>query len=347
MFVSWCAYQAGILNSVVPRYAYCPSGVEWYRERKKYYSRSGGYTPKIGDTVFFWNTSAGVVGHTGIVTNVTSSTITTIEGNSSDGVYSRTYNKTNTYIHGYGNNGGTEIGQETKPTTGEINSAILKKGVSLLRSCNVTVNYNSSTQSYVVPSIPKDVTFELNKECKFTIIPNVTFTAKVSSTTHMYEDADAMATFNIVNGKPTSESIDIAGVIANITSGLDKDAQEYVNIIDSLSVSVDTGAGKVTWSVSKNKLEVSYTLKTDVYVTDNYSQSFSYSYKITIEIPDDTGGLWDSVYETLTDFIDVIVDEKETIIVFVIIAVIAVSIISGGGLASIFSALSKVAWSLI
>ena len=96
---------------------------------------------------------------------------------------------------------------------------------------------------------------------------------------------------------------------------------------------MDTGAGKFTLSVSKNKLEVSYTLKTDVYVTDNYSQSFSYSYKITIEIPDDTGGLWDSVYETLTDFIDVIVDEKETIIVFVIIAVIAVSIISGGGLA--------------
>lgn len=81
MFVSWCAYQAGIIGLKVPKYAYCPYGVMDYRARGKYYSSGGGYTPRIGDTIFFWNISEGVVGHTGIVVGVTATEVETIEGN--------------------------------------------------------------------------------------------------------------------------------------------------------------------------------------------------------------------------------------------------------------------------
>jgi len=31
MFVSWCANQAGILNSIVPKYALCSAGANWYK----------------------------------------------------------------------------------------------------------------------------------------------------------------------------------------------------------------------------------------------------------------------------------------------------------------------------
>ena len=119
--------------------------MEWYRQRNKFKSRSGGYTPKVGDTVFFWNTSAGRVGHTGIVTEVTDSMVTTIEGNASDGVHSRIYNRTNIYIHGYGDNGGVQTVTPEEPEEEEINDAILKKAVSFLRASNVPVKYNAST----------------------------------------------------------------------------------------------------------------------------------------------------------------------------------------------------------
>ena len=106
-FVSWCAKQAGILETTVPRFAYCPYGVNAYRNKGKFYSRSGGYTPKPGDTIFFWNSVDRVVGHTGIVISVTSTTVTTIEGNARDAVRKKTYSRSNTYIHGYGSNDGT------------------------------------------------------------------------------------------------------------------------------------------------------------------------------------------------------------------------------------------------
>ena len=89
MFVSWCAYQAGILNTTVPRYSYTPTGAAWYRNRGKYHKRSSGYTPKVGDTVFFFDPSKGRIAHTGIVTNITSTVVYTIEGNASDGVIER------------------------------------------------------------------------------------------------------------------------------------------------------------------------------------------------------------------------------------------------------------------
>ena len=81
-----------------PRYAYCPYGVNDYRAKGKFYSRSGGYTPSIGDTIFFWNSADGVVGHTGIVIDVTPTEVVTIEGNATDAVRQKRYNRTNTYI---------------------------------------------------------------------------------------------------------------------------------------------------------------------------------------------------------------------------------------------------------
>ena len=46
--------------------------------------------------------TGGEIGHTGIVVEVTSSTIVTVEGNSSNQVKKNTYNRSNGYIAGYG-----------------------------------------------------------------------------------------------------------------------------------------------------------------------------------------------------------------------------------------------------
>ena len=114
-FVSWCAYQAGILNTTVPKYHYTPTGAAWYRNRGKYHKRSTGYRAKSGDVVFFFDPSKGRIGHTGIVVRSTNDFIYTIEGNASDGVLERYYSRTDSYIDGYGENGGSAVEPPNPP----------------------------------------------------------------------------------------------------------------------------------------------------------------------------------------------------------------------------------------
>lgn len=50
MFVSWCADVAGVSTSVVPKHCFTPTGLQWFKDRGRAYSRStvakGNYTPK-------------------------------------------------------------------------------------------------------------------------------------------------------------------------------------------------------------------------------------------------------------------------------------------------------------
>lgn len=104
MFVSWCASQAGILGSLVPRYSWCASGASWYRARGRYRTRTSGYRPLPGDIIFYSHGSDYY--HTGIVEYVNGNEVHTIEGNTSDAVRRRTYDISNSNINGYGLNGG-------------------------------------------------------------------------------------------------------------------------------------------------------------------------------------------------------------------------------------------------
>lgn len=87
MFVSWCADQVGIPRTTIPKFAWTPSGYEWFRRRGQ--GRRVGRTTtglKPGDIVFYWSRSTGRIGHVGIVYKVVSKTrVVTIEGNTSGG----------------------------------------------------------------------------------------------------------------------------------------------------------------------------------------------------------------------------------------------------------------------
>ena len=105
-FISWCASQAGIPSSIVPRLGNCGTLTDWYQSRSIYYSRSSGYVPKPGDMVFF-NWSGGTSAqHIGIVTGVSGDNLYTIEGNTcGDEGYmcdGRTRGLNASYVLGYG-----------------------------------------------------------------------------------------------------------------------------------------------------------------------------------------------------------------------------------------------------
>ena len=102
VFVDWCFFKA--YGPIEGQRIQCQSGDLGAAcvYSAQYYQQKGRYdkTPKIGDQVFF--NAGGTIGHTGIVVEVTESTIVTVEGNSSDQVKKNTYNRSNSYIAGYG-----------------------------------------------------------------------------------------------------------------------------------------------------------------------------------------------------------------------------------------------------
>lgn len=100
-FVSWVANQNGYIDSgVIPKFAYCPTGIEWFKSKNQWQSR--GYTPKAGHIIFFDWDNDGVSDHVGIVEKVEGTTVYTIEGNSSDAVKRQSYPIGSQLIQGYG-----------------------------------------------------------------------------------------------------------------------------------------------------------------------------------------------------------------------------------------------------
>ncbi len=99
IFVSWCADQAGFIQSgIIPKYESCSIGVSWFESKNQFHREGTGYTPQPGDIVFF-GPSGGT--HTGIVISADANNIHTIEGNTSDEVAERDHARTSK-IYGYG-----------------------------------------------------------------------------------------------------------------------------------------------------------------------------------------------------------------------------------------------------
>ena len=101
-FVSWCANECGYIdNGVIPKYAGCVNGVQWFRDRGQW--ADGSAEPVPGMIIFFdWDSPDGPSGpqdgesdHTGIVWKVEDGRVYTIEGNSGDSC------RTNSYPLGY------------------------------------------------------------------------------------------------------------------------------------------------------------------------------------------------------------------------------------------------------
>lgn len=116
-FVAWCANQAGVSTSVIPRIGNCASMVNWFSKRGRYFPKSG-FTPKAGDLIFFnWN-GGSTAKHIGIVTGVKGNEVYVIEGNTGSSVgyraEAKTRKKNASYILGYArpayNDGSTYVG---------------------------------------------------------------------------------------------------------------------------------------------------------------------------------------------------------------------------------------------
>ncbi len=89
VFVCWCAHEAGIPEDVIPRFAYCPNGVTFYKNAGRYTEKCGDV--RKGDIVFFNWYGKNTASHLGLVLSVENGKIRTVEGNKSDEVKICTY----------------------------------------------------------------------------------------------------------------------------------------------------------------------------------------------------------------------------------------------------------------
>lgn len=106
MFVSWCANEAEIPTTVIPKHASCDVGMNWFLNNGRWnYSKAygGTYTPVPSDIVYFgFKGSTGFDStHVGIIYKVDSQNIYVLEGNSSAKVQTVSYALESAYILGY------------------------------------------------------------------------------------------------------------------------------------------------------------------------------------------------------------------------------------------------------
>ena len=104
-FVSWCANECGYIDTgVIPKYAGCVNGVQWFKDRSQW--MDGSAEPAPGMFIFFdWddeNGQDGLSDHTGIVEKVENGRVYTIEGNSGDSVRQNSYPVGHYEVLGYG-----------------------------------------------------------------------------------------------------------------------------------------------------------------------------------------------------------------------------------------------------
>lgn len=106
-FVSWCANECGYIDAgVIPKFAGCINGVNWFKERGQWADNSAEPTP--GMIIFFdWDKEEtggpdGLSDHVGIVEKVENGRVYTIEGNSGDSCRQKSYPLGYYQILGYG-----------------------------------------------------------------------------------------------------------------------------------------------------------------------------------------------------------------------------------------------------
>ena len=104
-FVSWCANECGYIDTgVIPQYAGCVNGVQWFKDRGQW--MDGSAEPAPGMIIFFdWddeNGQDGLSDHTGIVEKVENGRVYSIEGNSGDSVRQNSYPVGHYEVLGYG-----------------------------------------------------------------------------------------------------------------------------------------------------------------------------------------------------------------------------------------------------
>lgn len=169
IFVTWCKAMAGIGTSIIPHFASCDVGKNWFEKKGQYKlakAYGGTYTPVKGDVIFFSSKRTQTDStHVGIVTGVSGSTVNTIEGNTSDKVARRSYDLNNKSIIGYGVPAYTRSTGTSSTASASVNSTKVDaakyredghgKGTKLTAETGLNMRAGAGTDKAVIRELKK------------------------------------------------------------------------------------------------------------------------------------------------------------------------------------------------
>lgn len=99
VFVSWCAEQAGIPTTVIPKTASVTKLYDFFNKAGRFFKRGDGYMPQAGDIMI---QKSRETSHVGIVYESDASGFYTIEGNVNNSVSKRSYSYDDRNLTGFG-----------------------------------------------------------------------------------------------------------------------------------------------------------------------------------------------------------------------------------------------------
>ena len=163
-FVSWCQFQAGIPAEIDCSEISCPRMInEILKPQGLYKTRESGYTPIIGDLIYFKNaTSNAVSTHVGLVIGVRDGYVYTVEGNGGERVARHKYSINDSYIVGYG-----ALKYETKEGTDysvfSLEEDSAKPGKFVVTADSLNVRAGAGTSFSVLGTLKHDDEVEVLK----------------------------------------------------------------------------------------------------------------------------------------------------------------------------------------
>ena len=320
MFVSYCADQAGVDASLVPRYAWCPFGMEKYRRAGRYHKRNSGYIPKKGDIIFFYSDAAGRVTHTGIVVDGDEDTVVTIEGNTAaNAVERRTYSRNHYTIDGYGDNGGIPISQPPAVTEHEVSEAVRELIIEITEGLGFQL---------LPPFQPVE-----NVDLLLYQDPYMKLSFKCTRESSWYANADSPFEMNVDYGAP---SLGI-NLIPNINIALEgvENKEQILGIIPKLTLSAENVPLKIEYSVEGEWQKLSYIAEGTIFKGKVHEDTVAYGITIWIRnVPDNqlspvTVSVHDYVYSPSNS------EEWGATVAVACIAIIIVATLMTGGWAGV------------
>lgn len=306
MFVSYCAFQAGIMGGLVPRYHSCTVGMTWYKERNRYFKRDSGYIPKKGDVIFFYNNELGRIAHTGIVIDGDDKLVTTIEGNTSlDRVQQVTYNRRNSTIDGYGSNKGEAIALPEPPTQGEVEEALLGFYREFLAACDLIL-----PDEKIV--LNNEETIELGTDAKILV--------EASGETTIFDNTangSSSVKFEVNDGIAMAGELKLTDYISLTIEGIDGlDVESIMNIMVDINSSVEIGDAVIGTGIRVETdgswAYMEYAIKKQVVVKSGFPPvDFVFKYTFCVKMDGNDSSLLDPVFA----FIEEYEEQIETIVV--------------------------------
>lgn len=146
VFISWCANEAQVSTEIIPKTASVSALYDFFRKSGLFKSKESGYKPKAGDILI---QKSGGASHTGIVYASDDKKFYTIEGNTSDGVYKRSYSYDDNNLTGFGTpnyDGGALTGEIPSVTDDNDNASGDSLGVGKYDYTSYTVNAGDTIQ---------------------------------------------------------------------------------------------------------------------------------------------------------------------------------------------------------